>query len=88
MPEYAPLTKEEREQLLQSVQEQWPPGAKWFFHYEATVAALEKELAAIVHCADCRYWMLVWGNEGDCTAHKRISVSRGDCYCSWGEKDA
>ena len=51
-------------------------------NYEATVAAL-------VHCADCRFWIRIEGNEGDCTAHKHSVVSKGDCYCSWGErKDA
>ena len=45
--------------------------------------------AALVHCADCRFWLRVSANEGDCTAHKHSVVSRRDCYCSWGEeKDA
>ena len=45
--------------------------------------------AALVRCADCRFWIRVQGNEGDCTAHRVAIVSKGDCYCSWGrEKDA
>lgn len=47
------------------------------------------EYAALVHCADCCFWIRVQSNEGDCTAHRVAIVSKGDCYCSWGrEKDA
>ena len=41
--------------------------------------------ASLVHCADCKFWMRVTRDEGDCTAHRRAIVSRRDCYCSWGE---
>ena len=52
-------------------------------------ATREAASPALVHCADCRFWIRVQGNEGDCTAHKHSVVSRRDCYCSWGEeKDA
>ena len=45
--------------------------------------------APLVYCANCRYWLRIEANEGDCTAHKHPITARGDCYCSWGkEKDA
>ena len=93
MPE--PLTKEEREDIVGDIErlratqptrclithDQWS-----ILRFAATVAALEKELAALVRCADCRYWIRIDGNEGDCTAHRLTIVSKGDCYCSWGER--
>ena len=93
MPE--PLTKEERGEAREYAEyDRANPDIPTdvlertvtILHYEATVAALEKELAALVRCADCRFWIRVQGNEGDCTAHRVAIVSKGDCYCSWGVK--
>lgn len=64
MPEYKPLTKEEREEIQDSLRE---PGllVKWIRRYEATVAALEARLAEAkaknaeapkVRCDTCAYW--------------------------------
>ena len=52
----------------------------------AIIVAACHTAAAIVRCADCKFWLRVSGNEGDCTAHRVAIVSREDCYCSWGER--